>query len=261
MSARWMQAYPTRADRPLVLGHRGASADAPENTVAAFREALRQGADGIELDVMRCGSGELVVCHDAWLDRLAGEHLEVAKTPLAILQGLDLGRRFGARFAGERMPTLHDALRALPSRAVCNVELKSEHPLRDRGLAWTVSRELRRADPGQELVISSFNPGALVRMRLFAAHLPLGLLVDASQRVLPRLVAALAVRASAIHVPHRLCTRESVAGWHARGLKVAAWTVDDPADLERCCAAGVDVLITNQPRATLDTLDRLGVAD
>ncbi|MGC4116641.1 MAG: glycerophosphodiester phosphodiesterase family protein [Myxococcales bacterium] len=261
MPARWMQAYPIRSDRPLVLGHRGASADAPENTVAAFKEAIRQGADGIELDVMRCGSGELVVCHDSWLDRLAGAHVEVATTPLAELQQLDLGARFGARFSGERIPTLHDALKALPARAVCNVELKCEQPLSDHGLAWTVSRELRRADPGQELIISSFNPVVLARMRLFAAHLPLGLLVDASQHVLPRLGAALALRASAIHVPHRLCTREAVARWHGWGLKVAAWTVDEPADLQRCCAAGVDVLITNKPRATLDTLDQLGVAD
>ena len=261
MSARWMQAYPTRSDRPLVLAHRGASADAPENTVAAFKEALRQGADGVELDVMRCGSGELVVCHDSWLDRLAGEHVEVAATPLSELRKLDLGRRLGPRFAGERMPTLHDALAALPSRAVCNVELKCDHPLRDHGLAWTVSRELRRADPGQELIISSFNPLALARVRLFAAHLPIGVLVDASQRVLPRLGAALAMRASALHVPHRLCTRDSVARWHQRGLKVAAWTVDEPADLERCCAAGVDVLISNRPGETLRTLERLGVAD
>ncbi|HEY3449178.1 MAG TPA: glycerophosphodiester phosphodiesterase family protein [Myxococcales bacterium] len=261
MPARLMQAYPTRSDRPLVLGHRGASADAPENTVAAFKEAIRQGADGVELDVMRCGSGELVVCHDDWLDRLAGEHLRVAATPLSRLRTLDLGRRFGPRFAGEKMPTLHEALAALPSRAICNVELKCEPPLRDHGLAWAVSRELRRADPGQELILSSFNPLSLARVRLFAAHLPIGVLVDASQRVQLRLGAAVAMRASALHVPHRLCTRESVAGWHGWGLKVAAWTVDEPADLARCCAAGVDVLITNKPRETLDTLDGLGVAD
>jgi len=262
MPARLLtRAYPSRPDRPLVLGHRGASADAPENTLAAFREALRQGADGVEFDVRRCGSGELVVCHDAWLDRVAGEHLEVATTPLSRLRRLDVGRRFAERFAGEPLPTLGEVIHALPCRAVCNVELKCEQALRDGGLAWRVSRELRSADPGQELILSSFHPLVLARARLFAARTPAAVLVGASQNVAARARAARVMGANALHVEHRLCTKQSVARWHRQGLKVGAWTVDDPADIERCCAAGVDVLITNQPGATLATLDRLGVAD
>lgn len=249
--------YPTRRDRPLVLGHRGASADAPENTLAAFREALRQGADGVELDVRRCASGELVVCHDAWLDRLAGAHLEVAGTPLAELRRLDVGRRFSAAFAGERIPTLAEALAVLPRAASCNIELKCEAPLREVGLARRLSRELRLAGAGPALVLSSFDPAALALSRLLAPRLPAAMLVDASQSLALREGAARAMGAAALHVEHRLCTRESVRRWRSRGLRVAAWTVDDPADVERCCAAGVDVLITNRPRATLALLGRL----
>jgi len=252
--------YPSRYDRPVVLAHRGASSDAPENTLAAFREAVRQGADGVELDVMRCGSGELVVCHDARLDRLAGEHVQVARASFDELRRLDVGKRFGERFAGERIPTLAEALLALPRASVCNVELKNE-TLRDHGLAQAALREIRHSESGQEIVISSFDPLSLLRARLFAPRLPCAMLVDVSQNLPAREMAARSLRVAAIHAEQHLCTKENVKRWHGRGFKVAAYTVDEPADVERCCAAGVDVLITNQPRATLALMERLGIGD
>ena len=252
--------YPIRRERPVVLAHRGASADAPENTLAAFREAMRQGADGIELDVMRCGSGELVVCHDPWLDRLTGMHLEVAATPLSELRRLDFGRRFSERFAGERMATLSEVLAVIPRAAVCNVEIKCE-TLRDRGLSLTVARQIHRSEAGQEMLVSSFNPLVLARLRLFAPRLRVAVLVEASQNLSVREAAARAMRAWAIHAEHPLCTPERVRHWHEMGLKVAAWTVDDPGDIERCCAANVDAIITNRPRAALALMERLGIDD
>src|SRR4029453_13086438 len=96
-----------RADgRPLVLGHRGASADAPENTLAAFRLARAQGADGVELDVRRCATGEVVVIHDGDARRTAGAPLRIAEAPLAALRALDAGAWKGERFRGERIPLL-----------------------------------------------------------------------------------------------------------------------------------------------------------
>ena len=90
-----------------LLAHRGASADFPENTLEAMRGAMEQGADGVELDVIRCGSGELVVCHDEWLDRLAGLHWDVRETPWRKLKRLDVGSRLG--FAPARIPLLAHA--------------------------------------------------------------------------------------------------------------------------------------------------------
>ena len=86
----------------LLLAHRGASADAPENTLPAFELAVRHGCDGVELDVMRCGSGELVVCHDERLDRLAGLDWEIAHTPYEKLRKADVGSRLG--YAPARIP-------------------------------------------------------------------------------------------------------------------------------------------------------------
>ncbi len=261
MLARLTRPYPRSRPpgrRPLVLGHRGASADAPENTLTAFREAQRQGADGVELDVMRCGSGELVVCHDEWLDRLAGEHLEVARTPLSTLRRLDVGARFEERFEGERIPTLAEVLAVLPRGTVCNVEIKGRAAW-DRTLVWSVARELSRSEAGQEFVVSAFDLPAVFQARGLCFRHPTAMLVEPSQFLPPRVLAARALGLAALHVAHPLCTAASVGEWHRQGFAVAAWTVDDASDVERCCAAGVDALITNQPRATRAVVERLGL--
>src|SRR5689334_24385700 len=100
-------ASPPRAEgRALVLGHRGASAEAPENTLAAFRLALAQGADGVELDVWRCATGEVVVFHDGDLRRIAGSPLRVRSATLAALRAADVGAHAGERFRGQRVPLL-----------------------------------------------------------------------------------------------------------------------------------------------------------
>src|SRR5512138_3482216 len=119
--ARRLPRAPRAPGRPLVLGHRGASADAPENTLAAFRLAMAQGADGVELDVWRCATGEVVVTHDEDTRRVAGASLRVPDAPLAALRALDVGAFAGPRFGGERMPLLSEVLEALPG-AVVNVE-------------------------------------------------------------------------------------------------------------------------------------------
>lgn len=247
--------YPIRRDRPLVLAHRGASHDAPENTIAAFREAMRQGADGVELDAMVCGTGEVVVCHDEWLDRLAGEHVQISSAPLSALRRLDMGRRFGSTFQGEGIPTLAEALAAIPRDAVVNVELKST-TLSDRGLGGRAARDIRREEGGHSVVLSSFNPLTLARARAAERRLSSAMLIAASQDLSPREWAAKALRLSALHVEHLLCTPPNVERWHRQGLAVAAWTVDEAADVERCCAARVDALITNRPAATLALLSR-----
>ena len=115
---------PRAEGRPLVLGHRGASADAPENTLAAFRLARAQGADGVELDVWRCASGEVVVFHDEDTARISGVPLRVPDAPFPALRALDVGAHRGERFRGERIPRLEEVFEALPG-AVVNVELKS----------------------------------------------------------------------------------------------------------------------------------------
>ncbi len=231
---------------PLVLGHRGASADAPENTFGAFRLALEQGADGVELDVWRCGTGEVVVAHDEDLRRVAGSPLRIPDAPLAALRALDVGAWKGERWRGERVPLLSEVLTALP-RAFVNVELKSRGG-RDLALARAAAEAVRRAGAADRVVVSSFDWRLVAAFRLAAPEVPTGLLVD-GQRAW-RLRTALGIRAlrpAAIHPDRALATDARVRAWRARGLEVNVWTVDEPAEALRLARAGAAALITNVP--------------
>ena len=246
---------PRGEGRPLVLGHRGASADAPENTLAAFRLALEQGADGVELDVRRCRTGEVVVVHDGDTARVAGAPLRVAEASLAELRALDVGARAGARFRGERIPLLEEVLEALPG-AIVNVELKSERGRADLSLAAATARALERAGAASRVVVSSFDYRLVVAFRLAAPAVPVGLLFDAEDP--GRLRTWLGVRLlapAAVHPDRALVTPERFRAWSARGLAVNVWTVDDADEARRLAALGASALITNVPgkiRAALE---------
>lgn len=240
-----------------ILGHRGASADFPENTLEAFEGAVAQGADGVELDVMRCGSGELVVCHDEWLDRLAGLHWEVASTPWWKLRQVDVGGRLG--FPPARVPLLAEVFEALPEDFVINVELKCDD-VDDRGLSVEVGALLRARGEGRRVFVSSFNPLCLVRLARAFPEVPRGLLIDPDRAFWPQAYGWLPVAATTSVHPHfSACTPARVNAWHAAGLEVAVWTVDDPDEARGLRAMGAQWLITNRPAAMRAALS--GVVD
>jgi len=145
--------------RVLVLGHRGASAAAPENTHAAFRAALAAGADGVEFDVRFSSDGAPVVIHDASLARTGGRRVRVESLTLRQLQKFDVGVWFGSEFAGERIPALGDALETLASARMVNIEIKAlgAHP--ERGLDAIAALAGGRGEG--RLLVSSFSPAVV----------------------------------------------------------------------------------------------------
>ena len=235
-----------RADgRPLVLGHRGASAEAPENTLAAFRLALEQGADGVELDVWRCRSGEVVVAHDEDLLRVGGAPLRIPDATLRELRAVDVGAWKGARWRGQRIPLLAEVLEALP-RAIVNVELKSRG--RDLGLAHAAAEVIWRAGAGGRVIVSSFDWRLVAAFRLASPDVATGLLFDATRAWSLRVWAGIrTLRPSAVHPDRGLATDARVRAWSARGLGVNVWTVDDPGEAARLARAGAAAVITNVP--------------
>lgn len=244
--ARSVARAPRGEGRPLVLGHRGASADAPENTLAAFRLALEQGADGVELDVRRCATGEVVVVHDEDLSRVAGVPLRIADAPLAALRGHDVGAWNGERFRGERVPLLSEVLEALPD-AIVNVELKGGAG-RDLRLAHAAAEVIWRAGAGGRVVVSSFDWRLLLAFRMASPDVPTGLLFEEAWGW--RAWTWLAIRTlgpAAVHPDRALATDARVRGWTERGLTVNVWTVDDPAEAARVARAGAAAVITNAP--------------
>jgi glycerophosphoryl diester phosphodiesterase len=226
-----------------ILGHRGASADFPENTLPAFTGAVAQAADGVELDVMRCRSGELVVCHDEILGRLAGVPVVVADASYAELARLDVGTPIG--FPSARIPLLDEVLDAVPRALWVNVELKCDAP-DDRGLSVETARLLQRRQEGRRVTISSFNPDCLWRFAAAAPEYERGLLLDPDLPLMPQL-SRLDTAKGAVHPHHSQCTEPAVAGWKAQGLKVVVWTVDEPDLARRLIGLRVDALITNVP--------------
>lgn len=262
-----------RAGAPLVLGHRGASATHPENTLLAFRQAMADGADGVELDVMRCGSGELVVVHDDDLGRVIGQKPGtgpwIRSSTLAELRSHDVG-------SGERVPLLSEVMEELGPHALINIELKSpdvktfgEHArlVRNDGLAEAAAELLARMPrpPGTTL-LSSFDPMQLWRFDRAVklqrpqveSELPLGFLFHRKQplplragwpsRVLP---------VAAVHPDAALVDALSMRRWRKKGYFVHVWTVDDAREIAALCALGVDAIITNAPAATRALVDRL----
>lgn len=230
-----------------LLAHRGASADFPENTLEAFAGAVEQGADGVELDVIRCGSGELVVCHDEWLDRLAGLRWDVRETPWRKLKRLDVGSRLG--FAPARMPLLDEVFDLLPSSMAINVELKCI-TTDDHGLSLAVAERVHDRRLGERVFLSSFNPLCLIRVARAYPKLMRGYLIDPDHAWIPQAWFWLPITAlTSVHPHFSQITAERVNRWHARGWAVAAWTVDELDEARRLRALGVEDLITNRPGA------------
>lgn len=245
-----------RDDRPLVYAHRGASASMPENTCAAFELAARQGADGIECDLRLCGSGELVVCHDERLDRLAGLPLSVTELPLGELQAIPI---LPDRFPGTSavVPTLEEAVECAGPGLVWNLEIKVDRHEDAEVLARAVAEAIPRLPLAGRVLVSSFHPLALLTVRKVAPGIPTAWLWERGG-LGQRAWAAFWGRLCATHALHPDVTMvrvEDVAGWHRRGLLVNVWTVDDPAEIERLRGWGVDGVITNRPLETLRILE------
>ena len=243
--------------KPLNIAHQGASADAPGNTLAAFRLALEMGADGFELDIMLSTDGYLVVIHDDTVDRTTDGRGPVRQKTLAELKALDAGVRFGARFAGERIPTLQEVFDLVAgNRAFVNVELKADS-LKSDGLEEKLVALIRRYDLGERLLISSFNPFALWRVRRLTPDLPLALLYAENMPVhLRNRWFAFLSRPEALNPGLRMATQEHVRWAKSKGYRLYVWTVDEEPEMRRLIALGVDGIMTNKPDLLRQVLAR-----
>ena len=239
------------------IAHRGASAVAPANTLAAFEKAVELGADGIEFDVHLSADGVPVVIHDFSVDSTTDGSGRVAEMTIAQLAQLDVGSYFDPAFAGERIPTLEAVLEAMGGRLLLNIELKSTS-LRDKGLEQTVIAQIERHGLGTSVLFSSFNPFSLRRAKRIAPHIAVGLLYGPDLPLpLRRAWLAPLVPHEARHPEHTMVDAHYMAWARRRGYRVNTWTVDDPDEMHRLIGLGVDGIITNVPdvlRSILETV-------
>jgi glycerophosphoryl diester phosphodiesterase len=240
--------------RPLVLGHRGASAHVLENTLAAFERAARDGADGVELDVLCCATGEVMVFHDDDLARVAGRPGRVASLSWAALRAVELP-------GGHRIPSLDEAFEACGRSLLVNVELQSAGPLDPdiERLVEGVDRSIQRCQTASRVLVSSFDPLAVARWKSARPDLPSALLFESGGwPALGKILALPFLRPAAAHPEASLCTEDRVGRLHQVGYQVNTWTVDDPDRLRALAAMGVDGVISNDPGAARVALGRAG---
>ena len=233
---------PPHHGRPLVLGHRGASAHAGDNTIEAFELAVAQGADGVELDVRFTADGHIVLHHDPTVGEMG---------PLAHHDFESLRR------AHPEIPTLDEALDVLVDLIV-NVEIKNSPSEPDydpsHDMAAAIAHWVARHDIYQRVIVTSFNPETVAAVRDSDPLITTGQLTpvgfDIARRV--DVIAAAGHSWIAPWVGDAAADADRVIeATHNAGLEMAVWTVDDPAQIERLSAAGVDALISNDPAATL----------
>ena len=241
-------------DRPLNFAHRGASHEAPENTIPAFLLAIELGADGIELDVQLSRDGEVVVIHDFVLETTTDGHGPVRDRTLAELKALDAGSWFDPLFVGQRIPTFQEVVEAVGPRLLLNVELKTAS-LRDDGLAEAVVRTLEENQLLGRVVVSSFNPLALQRVRNLNPWIPIGFLYGPGLPLLLRRPwFRRLIHPEALHPHHSMVDEKYVRWAREKGYRLHAWIVDEPGKMWQLMRQGVDLIITNRPDVLREVL-------
>jgi len=237
----------------LIIGHRGASHSAPENTMAAFNLAWAEGADGIEADFRLTADGRIVCLHDGSTGRTAGKDLAVASSSLAELRRLDVGRWFGAAWEGEPIPTLAEVLDTLPPGKKLFIEMKSGPEI-----AAPLAHELLHSGVAPEqLRLLSFNAPLLTEVKSLLPGYRTCWLTDyrlerqrggwrpSREEVLATLsqsgVNGLASRG------RKILDEQFVADLRREGYEIHVWTVDAVATARRFRDLGVDSIMTNRP--------------
>ncbi len=232
---------------PLIIAHRGASALAPENTLAAFRLAKEQGADGIELDVMLSADMRLVVHHDQSVSRTTNGQGKVAELSWEQMKHLDAGSKFGDAFAGEPIPLLEDVFEELGGQFLINVELKNNANPRNN-LSELVGKLIQKTNLQDSVFLSSFSGNNLLKAEALAPEIRRGLLV------LPGLAGrpyrgrfGKRFHYDALHPFFADAKPNLVERMHLEGKQVNVWTVDKPEDLLLMRVHGIDMVICNDP--------------
>jgi glycerophosphoryl diester phosphodiesterase len=233
--------------RPAIIAHRGASAHAPENTLAAFRLAVKQGADAIELDVRYSKDRQIVVIHDETVDRTTNGTGRVATLLLEELKQLDAGLWFSQSFKNEPVPTLSEVFEAVGNDIIINIELKNKNTplddLPDRTAALTLDYEMT-----DRVIFSSFNPFALIRLNRTLPHAFKGLNTYRGWRGIwgwPWITPL--VPHQAIHPHLRMVNASLIQRVHHQNRRIHPFTVNRAEDMRNLISQGVDGIISDEP--------------
>ena len=245
-------------DHTEVTAHRGASASAPENTLAAIEQAIEQGTDWVEIDVQESLDGQVVVVHDSDLKKIGGSKLKIWESTAEQLRSVDIGSWFDPKFSDQRVPLLSEVLAICKDRVKLNIELK--YYGHDQQLEQRVVDLVKAADMESDIVVMSLKQSGIDKIRQIEPDWTVGLLTAVAIGDLTRSnVDFLAVNTG-------LATRSFVRSAHNSDEQVYVWTVNDRVTMSTMIGRGIDNLITDKPalaksvlkqRAELSTIERL----
>ncbi|RJE90979.1 glycerophosphodiester phosphodiesterase [Paenibacillus sp. 1011MAR3C5] len=241
-----------KAAKPLVIAHRGASAEAPENSLAAFMLGVKQECDMIELDVHLTKDKQVVVIHDHTLDRTTNGVGEIANLHYEDMKGYDCGNWFSDQYAGEYVPLLEEVLTKVPANVQFNVEIKAAGT---PGMVSGLMDVLSKTDRIGSTVVSSFHYGCLAELKKQLPDIRIGLLYHQEVADFKTFEEEAGVEVFSLHPHYPFVTESYMEIANAAGKAVYPWTVDREADLRNLIDLGVAGLITNKPGLLRTILD------
>jgi glycerophosphoryl diester phosphodiesterase len=241
----------TSLSQPVIFAHRGASAHAPENTLAAFELALEQGADAIELDAKLTADGQVVVIHDATVDRTTDARGKVKELSLASLRSFSAGAFFASRFSAEKIPLLEEVFEAVGRRTFINVELTNYNSPRDH-LVESACMLVKRFNLQKRVMFSSFFASNLSKARSYLPEVPCGLLaLNGLAGAWQRSFGYAFGNYAALHPNLVDVTPQQIQRVHRLKGRVHVWTVNAEAEMRRLFGWGVDGIFTDDPALAL----------
>lgn len=242
--------FMTLGGQMRVIAHRGFSAAAPENTMAAYRKAIDIGADMIELDVLLTKDREVVCIHDETVNRTSNGRGLVASLTLEEIRKLDMGSWFSSEFAGERIPLLSEVLDLAKDRIPLNIEIKTEAVSDEPkdGIEEKVLKLINDQNMRDQIVISSFDPRALRHIRALDATIMTASLYDEQRQggMSPAHIMN-EVGSNGFNLSKSQVTARIVEECHSLNRPVAVYTVDDPAQFDDLVGLEVDAIFSNHP--------------
>lgn len=238
---------------PKLFAHRGGRAWAPENTLSAFSKSLELGVDGIELDVQRCATGELVVFHDEELSRTTNGVGLIRDCTFDELRKLSAGQWYDDAFRNERIPSLQEVLDLINGQCILNIELKNT-PIGYDGIDEDLLSVIESYPHQDQLIISSFDHKLLLKLHQNAPHLQLAILGAAVFLDLKELATKLG--AGWFHPAFDCLRPDIVEEAHAAGLTVNVWTCNTPAEWRHCIRMSIDGIMTDDPSLLKQYLHR-----
>ncbi|MEC9065143.1 MAG: glycerophosphodiester phosphodiesterase [Bacteroidota bacterium] len=223
----------------MIIGHRGAMGHIAENTIPSIKKAMELGVDGIEIDVFKCKTGELVVFHDEKLERLTNSSGLIESLDLDSIKNIIVLDKY-------RIPTLEEVLELIDGQVKLNIELKGY------GTASPTNNLINQyINNGRwtedEFIISSFKWGELEKIRELNTTIPIAVLVNSNVNPIDALPFAKKVKAIAVNPYFKDLNQENIQEIHSNGFKVFPYTVNELDDIERMVKLGVDAIITDYP--------------